>query len=148
MKNQFKSVKAGIWFTFTLCNKGLILLDYSGINEIVFYLNILRVPFVTLPSGECIDTVFSYLSLESDLLVNRNNYNYQNINSKLIYEWAYYYCISACFIYCPILCVYKSSWHQETHLLTNVNYITEALKRALVLRTAILVIVTPLIASS
>ncbi len=126
---------------FILCNKGLViklysggLFDYSGINEIAFYLNILGVPFATLPSVGILDTAFSYLGLGFDLLVNRNIIitritKRSLINSKFICEQtlaesqpiivAYlsirlvpYLCkiLSWTFgKYCPILCVYKSS---------------------------------------
>ncbi|PIM95334.1 Cobalt-precorrin-4 C(11)-methyltransferase [Candidatus Hodgkinia cicadicola] len=135
------------------------MLGYSGINELAFYLNILGVPFTILPSVGAMDTAFSYLGWEPDYSINKGIIitritKTSIVNNKFLCKRTLmesnpivviylasrliqYVCdalYQAFGKYCSVVCVFKSNWHSEVYLLTNLYHLHGDLKRASILR--------------
>ncbi len=146
--------------------------DYSGTSEIAFYLNILGITFTILPSVGVFDTVFSYLGWEPDPLINRGIYitriiRGSIISNKLLCKRTLIEAGSIVAIYlasrtihyvcdvlyqafgrnCPIVCVFKSDWHPEVYLLTNLYQLHNDLKRVSILRMGMIIVGRSLLSS-
>ncbi len=138
---------------------------YSGTSEVAFYLNILGITFKVIPSIGALDTAFSYLGWEPALLINRGIYitritRKSVISNKLLCKRTLVEAGSIVAIYlasrtihyvcdilyqafgkgCLVVCVFKSNWHSEIYLLTNIYQLHNDLKRASILRMSMIII--------
>ncbi|PIM95746.1 Cobalt-precorrin-4 C(11)-methyltransferase [Candidatus Hodgkinia cicadicola] len=140
------------------------MLGYSGVNELAFYLNILGVQFTILPSVGAMDTAFSYLGWEPDFTINKGIIitkitKKSIVSNKLFCKWTLmelnpivviylasrliqYVCDALCQTFgkhCLVVCVFKSNWHSEIYLLTNLYHLHGDLKRASILRLTMII---------
>ncbi len=119
---------------------------YSGVNETSFYLSLLGLRCAVLPSVGVVDTALAYLGCEltsvwsKSVVVTRLNKR-SLVNSKLFslehicsskpllvlylsVRLIPFFCELATYAYCsdcPVVCVFKSSWHAEAFLLSNLR---------------------------
>ncbi|PIM95677.1 Cobalt-precorrin-4 C(11)-methyltransferase [Candidatus Hodgkinia cicadicola] len=156
---------------FILCSRGIIvklhsgsMFGYSGINEIIFYLNMLGILFTIIPSIGALDTAFSYLGWEPTSMVNRGIYITRIIKKSIISNKipckrmlietnsivVFYLSARLIHYVCDVfyqtfgkdyhvICVFKSNWHSEIYLLTNLNHLHNDLKRTSILRISMII---------
>ncbi len=141
------------------------LFGYSGVNELSFYLKSLGKHFTVLPSIGVLDTVFSYLGCEFDSTWSRTMVITRLtkkgiVNNKLFCSQTLFLLRPLAVVYlsirlipfickvlrssygpfCPVVCVYKSTWHTETYLLSNIGSLNRDIKSIALLRMVLLVI--------
>ncbi|XXN13676.1 MAG: SAM-dependent methyltransferase [Candidatus Hodgkinia cicadicola] len=155
-----------------LCSEGLTVrlhsgspFVYSSANETSFYLSLIGLRCVVLPSVSVIDTALAYLGCEftsvwsksvvitrlsKRSLVGNKLFSLENVCSfkpllvlYLSVRLIPFFCKLAAFTYCPncpVVCVFKSSWHAEAFLLSNLRWFQRDLRRSCAIRMVLIIV--------
>lgn len=161
-----------------LCSEGLTVrlqsgspFVYSSVNETSFYLGLIGLRCVVVPSVSVIDTALAYFGreftsvwnksvvitrLSKKSLVGSKLLSLENVCSfkpllvlYLSVRLIPFFCKLAVYAYCidcPVVCVFKSSWHTEAFLLSNLRWLQQDVKRARAIRMALIIVGKALLA--
>ncbi|AUG34061.1 Cobalt-precorrin-4 C(11)-methyltransferase [Candidatus Hodgkinia cicadicola] len=155
-----------------LCSEGLTVrlhsgspFVYSGVNETSFYLSLIGLRCVVLPSVSVIDTALAYFGCEftsvwsksvvitrlsKKSLVGNKLFGLESICSfkpllvlYLSVRLIPFFCKLAVYAYCldcPVVCVFKSSWHAEAFLLSNLRWLQQDVRRSCAARMVLVIV--------
>ncbi|AHL31074.1 MAG: Cobalt-precorrin-4 C(11)-methyltransferase [Candidatus Hodgkinia cicadicola] len=144
---------------------------YSGANEAGFYSSLVGLRCVVLPSVGVIDTALAYFGCEFTSVWNKSVVitrlskkslvvskllSLENVCSfkpllvlYLSVRLIPFFCKLAAYAYCvdcPVVCVFKSSWHAEAFLLSNLCWLQQDVKRSRAIRMVLIIVGKALLA--
>ncbi|MGP1922002.1 MAG: SAM-dependent methyltransferase [Candidatus Hodgkinia cicadicola] len=156
------SVKSG-GITIKLYSGSLFV--YSGLQELTIHLNSIGIPFEVVPSVGALEVAFAQLGCEFFTPWNRSIVvtkvtKRSTDNRKLLCLETLSRAAPALVLYlsirlatyvatvlaseygklCPVVCVYRATWNEETYLLTNLSRLSADVRALSITRTAVVII--------